>query len=104
MTVTEDHLLAVMHPTRARILGQFNGTKLSPRELTEQLGDVSLGSVSYHVRVLRDARLLKPAGTKQVRGAIAHYYTVARPATIPKLAAQVDAIAAALRGQQRGKQ
>lgn len=62
-------------PTRLRLLGvYFERGRLSPREATDLLGDVSLGSLSYHVRAMSADGLLKRSGERQVRGAIEHFY------------------------------
>lgn len=42
------------------------------RELHEPLGNVA-----YHVRELEKRRLIQPAGTRPVRGALEHFYRLA---------------------------
>jgi hypothetical protein len=37
----------------------------------------SFGDVSYHFRALRDKGLIEPVRTKQVRGAVQHFYALA---------------------------
>lgn len=68
---------ALSHPLRVRILAMLDERTASPRELAEWLG-ATLGTTSYHVRVLADIGLLELVRTTQVRGAIAHHYK-ARP-------------------------
>lgn len=82
---------------RMRILGEFAaGEKLSPREINDTVhplpqteeeqeaglpikgDDTKLGIVAYHVRELLKLGYIKPAGTAQVRGAIAHFYVATK--------------------------
>ena len=48
----------------------------SPNSLYVALG-APLATVSYHVHKLEKARLIKLVATKQRRGAVEHYYTLA---------------------------
>lgn len=74
------------HPLRIAIVEKVleaDGGKLSPKEITEQLGDrvvgkgEPLGVVSYHVRQLAAAGVLRLVGKpRQVRGALQHFYRV----------------------------
>jgi DNA-binding transcriptional ArsR family regulator len=75
------HVRALSHPLRVRILALLQERTASPSELTDWL-DASLGTVSYHVRTLHDSGLIELVGTKQVRGAIEHYY---RANTYPRV-------------------
>jgi DNA-binding transcriptional ArsR family regulator len=66
------------HPLRVAIVETIlaaDGGKLSPKEIAERLG-APLGTVSYHVRELAAAKILRPAGKTPRRGAIQHYYRV----------------------------
>jgi len=86
------------------MLGDTGRLALSPREMTDMLNEravreaeprasetrvaalvkqrrtdglgFTLGTVSYHVRVLDDAKQIKLKRTGQVRGAIAHFYVL----------------------------
>jgi DNA-binding transcriptional ArsR family regulator len=68
---------ALAHPIRARIVAVLGDGELSPVELAKAL-DISLGVVSYHVRMLADAGVLELARTTSRRGAIQHHYRRAR--------------------------
>jgi len=46
----------------------------SPNMLTDAMGDIPLGSVSYHVRMLRDYGLVELSRTEPKRGALEHFY------------------------------
>ena len=48
----------------------------SPNSLYVAVGE-PLGNVSYHVRQLEKAGLIELVATKQRRGALEHYYTLA---------------------------
>src|SRR5688572_14920312 len=67
------YVKALSHPLRVRILALLQERTASPRELAEWL-DVTLGTVSYHVRTLHGFGLIELVRTSQVRGAIAHHY------------------------------
>lgn len=66
---------AIGHPIRVRIMAELNSTggPLSPSKLSELLGE-SIGTTAYHVRLLAQVKAVKEVKTKQVRGAIEHYY------------------------------
>lgn len=64
---------ALAHPLRISILRVLQGRLASPSEIASEIG-APLGNVSYHVRVLERAGLLKLERTRQRRGAIEHYY------------------------------
>lgn len=67
-----------IHPVRMWILDLYlSGEEISPVAVQRQLGDVRLGTVSYHVRALLDAGVLELARTEQRRGALAHFYRAA---------------------------
>jgi DNA-binding transcriptional ArsR family regulator len=51
------------------------GEPMSPTRLAEITG-ISLGSVAYHVRTLRDAGVVRLAHEARVRGAVEHFYAL----------------------------
>lgn len=67
---------ALAHPLRVNILRVLQGRVASPSEIAVELS-APLGNVSYHVRVLERAGLLKLERTRQRRGATEHYYRAA---------------------------
>jgi predicted transcriptional regulator len=75
MSPSAGELLEVLNsPVRRRILrvaSENPGT--SPNQISEEL-DIGLNKVSYHVKCLSERAILKPTGTKQVRGALEHFY------------------------------
>jgi DNA-binding transcriptional ArsR family regulator len=72
---------ALAHPVRVRILAALERRTASPRELAEEL-DVSLGVVSYHVRQLAGAGLIRLVKEARRRGAVEHYYQLDRRPSI----------------------
>jgi DNA-binding transcriptional ArsR family regulator len=64
---------ALAHPLRVNILRVLQNRVASPSDIATELS-APLGNVSYHVRVLERAGLLKLERTRQRRGAIEHYY------------------------------
>lgn len=85
-------LTHVGHPVRLFILEHALRGRISPRELADKAaGRYSLGTISYHVRTLHDDKLLKLAATRQVRGAIAHFYEPTKRAEALMATISVDA-------------
>lgn len=71
-------LLVLGHPLRTCIIeATAEAETASPRVLADALGH-PLGDVSYHVRTLAGAGLLREAGTTPRRGAVEHFYAVER--------------------------
>ncbi|GAA2284546.1 hypothetical protein GCM10010149_32530 [Nonomuraea roseoviolacea subsp. roseoviolacea] len=58
---------ALGHPLRHRMVNLLRQRPATLGELTAALGSTK-GTVGYHVRVLREAGLVRLAGTRQVRG------------------------------------
>src|SRR3954452_14146854 len=70
---------AIAHPLRLRLLTIFNERVASPSDLAAELGE-PIGNVSYHTRILARLGCVELVRTKQVRGAVEHYYrAVVRP-------------------------
>lgn len=65
---------AIDHPLRRRILRLLldEDVPLSPVQMAETLTAL-LGSVAYHVRVLRRLGAVEPVGERRVRGAIQRF-------------------------------
>ena len=83
---------ALAHPLRVNILRVLQNRVASPSDIATELS-APLGNVSYHVRVLERAGLLKLERTRQRRGAIEHYYrAVGRLRITDKAWAQVPEI------------
>jgi DNA-binding transcriptional ArsR family regulator len=83
---------ALAHPLRVSILRVLQSRVASPSEIAEEIS-APLGNVSYHVRVLERAGLLKLVRTRQRRGAVEHYYkAVGRLRITDKAWAQVPEI------------
>lgn len=61
------------HPMRHRLLAALAEGGATISQLAVTL-DSSKGNVAYHLRVLADADLVEPAGTRQVRGGTEQYY------------------------------
>src|ERR1700684_2968059 len=61
------HFKALAHPVRHRIVNVLRQRPATLRQLASALG-LAKGTVSFHVGVLRDAGLIRLAGTRPVRG------------------------------------
>jgi DNA-binding transcriptional ArsR family regulator len=71
---------ALSHPLRQRILERLSvDGEASPTQIARVL-DERLPNVAYHVRVLLELNCVELVGTRQVRGALEHYYrAIAHP-------------------------
>ncbi|RAG83849.1 ArsR family transcriptional regulator, partial [Streptacidiphilus pinicola] len=74
MDSAEQHA-ALAHPLRQRLLFTLKREPSTISRLAAQLG-VNKGSVSHHLKVLREAGLVQAAGSRQVRGGTEQYYRV----------------------------
>lgn len=71
---TERNVAAIVaHPLRARCLTYLAERTASPNELKVALG-VSLGDAAYHVKRLHELGAIELVDTRQVRGAVEHFY------------------------------
>jgi DNA-binding transcriptional ArsR family regulator len=70
-----DCIKAISAPQRRRILRALHdaGEARSPNELSKAFG-ISVGHVSYHVKVLKECGALALTDTQPRRGAVEHYY------------------------------
>jgi DNA-binding transcriptional ArsR family regulator len=66
---------ALSHPLRQRILERLSvsGDEASPTQLARRL-HAPLPNVAYHVRILLELDCIELVRTRQVRGALEHYY------------------------------
>lgn len=65
---------ALGHPLRRRILeALYERQVASPNALAKAL-DASLGTVSYHVQILRELECVRLVRTEPRRGAVEHFY------------------------------
>lgn len=76
------HMYALANEDRARILAIFCERLASPKEIAKEL-DAPLGQTSYHVKVLRECRMIVLEKEVPVRGAVEHFYRAATPTLIP---------------------
>lgn len=76
-----DALIArLIHPTQLAVIEAmlWIDRPLSSAELVRIFdGEVVLSSVAYHVRRLAELGVLEQTGTRQVRGAIEHFFRLA---------------------------
>src|SRR6202046_1963376 len=80
--MTEEDVLAVTdprqfkalgHPMRHRLLFALGQGEATISQLAATLGS-NKGNVAHHLKVLTDTGLVRPAGTRQVRGGTEQYY------------------------------
>ena len=64
---------ALGHPMRHRLLLALGQGKATISQLAAALGS-NKGNIAHHLKVLTDAGLASPAGTRQVRGGTERYY------------------------------
>ncbi|MDH6116262.1 DNA-binding transcriptional ArsR family regulator [Kitasatospora sp. GAS204A] len=66
---------ALGHPVRHRLVNMLRQRPATLRQLAAGLG-MAKGTVGYHVRVLREAGLVRLAETRQVRGGTEQYFAL----------------------------
>lgn len=67
----------VVHPIKVAIVEAMTwiGRPLSSAELAEVFEDqYPIGTIAYHVRTLRDSKVLTPVSHRHVRGAVETFY------------------------------
>ena len=71
--VTPQQFKALGHPMRHRLLFALGQGEATISQLAATLGS-NKGNIAHHLKVLTDAGLAVPAGTRQVRGGTERYY------------------------------
>ncbi|MGW6571870.1 ArsR/SmtB family transcription factor [Streptomyces sp. NPDC054945] len=69
---------ALGHPLRHRMVNVLRQRPATLRQLAQAL-EMSKGTIGYHVRVLREAGLVRLAETRQVRGGTEQYFALVSP-------------------------
>lgn len=70
---TPQQFKALGHPMRHRLLFALGQGEATISQLAATLGS-NKGNIAHHLKVLTDAGLALPAGTRQVRGGTEQYY------------------------------
>ena len=70
---TPQQFKALGHPMRHRLLFALGQSEATISQLAATLGS-NKGNIAHHLKVLTDAGLALPAGTRQVRGGTEQYY------------------------------
>jgi DNA-binding transcriptional ArsR family regulator len=71
--VDRDMARALAHPTRIQILAELNKRAMSPSQFSKKF-EIKLPNVSYHFRALQKFGCIEEADSRQVRGAVEHFY------------------------------
>ncbi|MDH6132714.1 DNA-binding transcriptional ArsR family regulator [Kitasatospora sp. MAA4] len=66
---------ALGHPVRHRMVNVLRQRPATLRQMTGALG-MAKGTIAYHVRVLREAGIVRLAETRQVRGGTEQYFAL----------------------------
>jgi DNA-binding transcriptional ArsR family regulator len=76
----EDRLVrAAAHPVRLQAFTILAERPASPKQIEQEIG-VDVGTISYHVKVLKELELVELVDTAQRRGATEHFYrAIERP-------------------------
>ena len=70
---SSNHLRALAHPVRLRILSLLTGADLTAADVARELG-IAHASASYHLRFLLDAGEIVVSGEESIRGGRARRY------------------------------
>ena len=73
---TPAHFKALGHPVRHRIVNVLRQRPATLGQLASALG-LAKGTIGFHVRVLREAGLVRMTGTRHVRGGTEQYFALA---------------------------
>jgi DNA-binding transcriptional ArsR family regulator len=73
---TPAHFKALGHPVRHRIVNVLRQRPATLGQLASALG-LAKGTIGFHMRVLREAGLVRMTGTKHVRGGTEQYFALA---------------------------
>jgi DNA-binding transcriptional regulator GbsR (MarR family) len=65
-----------------QLLTILNDRTASPNQLSKELGE-GLSQVSYHVKVLKDFKMIEMVKTEPRRGAVEHYYRATSKVYVP---------------------
>lgn len=72
---TPAHFKALGHPVRHRIVNVLRQRPATLGQLAAAMG-LAKGTISFHIRVLREAGLVRLAGTQHVRGGTEQYFAL----------------------------
>jgi DNA-binding transcriptional ArsR family regulator len=72
---TPAHFKALGHPVRHRIVNVLRQRPATLAQLSSAVG-LAKGTISFHLRVLREAGLVRLAGTRHVRGGTEQYFAL----------------------------
>src|SRR3954447_7769634 len=72
-SATQNRLVAMSHPLRARVLTVLSERTASPKEIADLLGE-PIPNVSHHAKRLVQLGCAELVDKRQVRGAIEHFY------------------------------
>jgi DNA-binding transcriptional ArsR family regulator len=81
--IDHDLVKAMAHPLRYELLLKLNGRTASPNELSKEVG-ASVGTVSYHIRLLEQMGFAELVDEKLRRGAVEHFYRATQRAWFSK--------------------
>jgi DNA-binding transcriptional ArsR family regulator len=81
--IDHDLVKAMAHPLRYELLLKLNRRTASPNELSKEV-DASVGTVSYHIRLLEQMGCAELVDTKMRRGAVEHFYRATQRAWFSK--------------------
>lgn len=82
LSLEERLIKALTNPLRVELLDRLNEAEWSPRGLSDELSE-GLSQVSYHIKVLKDYKLIELTRTEPRRGAVEHFYRATERAFVP---------------------
>jgi DNA-binding transcriptional ArsR family regulator len=82
-TVDRRLMKALTHSVRVQCLSLMVDGEWSPNQLHKELG-VGLSQISYHIKQLKDYKLIEMTKTEPRRGAVEHFYRAVERIIIPE--------------------
>lgn len=68
----------ILHPARLRIMTEFGGRQMTPRELASVLPEIPQATLYRHIKALLDGGILEVVGEQEVNGSIERTYAVVK--------------------------
>ena len=70
----------ILHPARLRIMTEFGGRQMTPRQLTSVLPDIPQATLYRHIKALLHGGILEVVGEQEVNGSVERTYAVVKGA------------------------
>ncbi len=70
----------ILHPARLRIMTEFGGREMTPRQLASVLPDIPHATLYRHIKALLAGGILEVVGEQEVNGSVERTYAIVKGA------------------------